>query len=74
MSYISNTSFLDANNILWKIIDGNCIGKRSVWTFDNRACWVEDTELNNIKSWWCGENENYKEQFYMENKTNGIYQ
>lgn len=60
-------SMLDANNIVWKVIDGKWIGKRSVWTFDRRACWLEDTTLENVKSWWCGgENADYKEVFYRQ--------
>lgn len=46
--------FLDKNNILWKLINGEWIGKRSVWTFDFRACWIEDTTIDKIKSYWCG--------------------
>jgi hypothetical protein len=55
--------FLDKNNIVWKVIDGKWIGKRSVWTFDFRACWLEDTNLENVKSWWCGKESNYREIF-----------
>lgn len=47
-------SILDKNNIVWKIIEGKWIGKRSVWTFDFRACWLEDTTIENVKSFWCG--------------------
>jgi hypothetical protein len=57
-------SFLDGDNILWEVVEDKWIGKRSVWTFDNRACWLEDTTLKNIKSWWCGENADYNEGFY----------
>lgn len=46
--------FLDGDNFVWKVINGEWIGKRSVWTFDFRACWLEDTVLENVKSWWCG--------------------
>jgi len=60
-------SMLDANNIVWKIFNGKWIGKRSVWTFDRRACWLEDTTIENVKSWWCGgENADYNEMFYRE--------
>lgn len=54
-------SILDSDNICWKLIDGNWVGKRSVWTFDNRACWLEDTERLNVKTWWCGEDADYDE-------------
>jgi hypothetical protein len=56
-------TFLDGNNILWKIIDGKWIGKRSVWTYDFRVCWIEDTNTENIKSWWCGKDNDYLEKF-----------
>lgn len=55
--------YLDSNNISWKIINGEWIGKRSVWTYDYRACWLEDTEISNIKTWWCGKENDYKEIF-----------
>lgn len=55
--------YLDENNIIWKHIDDKFIGKRSVWTNDFRACWLEDTTLDNIKSWWCGKDANYDEIF-----------
>lgn len=57
-------SFLDQNNIVWKMINGEWIGKRSVWTLDRRACWLEDTVTSNVKSWWCGgKNVDYTEIF-----------
>ena len=55
--------YLDKDNILWKTVDGEMIGKRSVWTFDNRACWLQDTKSENVKAWWCGENADYNEIF-----------
>ena len=57
-------SMLDGNNLVWKIVDGIWIGKRSVYTFDRRALWLEDTTVDNIKSWWCGQNADYLEKFY----------
>lgn len=63
-SFGPTVSFLDEKNILWKIINGEYIGKRSVWTFDFRACWLEETEKQNVKSWWAGgENQDYEEIF-----------
>lgn len=56
-------TFLDKNNIVWKLIDGEWIGKRSVWTYDFRACWLEDTTNENVKSWWCGKDSDYNEIF-----------
>lgn len=55
--------FLDENNIDWKFVNGICTGKRSVWTFDRRACWLEETTVDNVKSWWCGEDADYNEIF-----------
>lgn len=49
-----NASVLDENNIVWKWVDNEMIGKRSVWTQDHRACWLEETTPANVKSWWCG--------------------
>ena len=46
--------FLDKNNIVWKLINDEWIGKRSVWTKDWRSCWIEDTTIDNVKTWWCG--------------------
>lgn len=56
-------SMLDSNNILWKLVDGEWMGKRSVWTKSNSACWIEDTATENIKSWWCGNDSDYTEIF-----------
>lgn len=57
--------FLDSNNILWKVRDGKFIGKRSVWCFDFRSCWLEDTTIENVKSWWCGNKDvDYTDIFY----------
>lgn len=56
-------SFLDSNNILWKVVDEKWIGKRSVFTKDFRACWLEDIKNETVNSWWCGENADYKEIF-----------
>jgi len=58
-----NAPFLDSNNILWKTHNSEWIGKRSVWTFDFRACWLEDTDISNVKSWWCGKDADYNEIF-----------
>lgn len=55
--------FLDSNKILWKIINGEFIGKRSVWTFDFKSVWIEETPIDNIKSWWCGVDSDYSEVF-----------
>lgn len=59
----TNFRFLDENNISWRWVDNKWIGKRSVWTFDYKACWVEETTIENVKSWWCGKNEDYNEIF-----------
>ena len=55
---------LDENNIIWKLIDNEWIGKRSVWTFDWKSCWLEETTIDNVKSWWCGgKSADYSEVF-----------
>ena len=54
---------LDENNILWQLIDDKWVGKRSVWTFDFRSCWLEETTYENVKSWWCGKDADYAEIF-----------
>ncbi len=64
----SKLSYLDSNNILWKIDESTneWIGKRSVWTFNFEALWLEDATLSNIKSWWCGGKEaDYTEIFKL---------
>lgn len=62
-------SVLDGKtNIVWKFVNDVCIGKRSVWTKDNRACWLEDTIVENVKTWWCGKNADYTESF-IKNKS-----
>lgn len=58
--------YLDKNNICWKVIDGKWIGKRSVWTFDYRVCWLEETTIDNISSFWCGIDSDYNEIFTRE--------
>ena len=59
-----NSSFLDKNNIIWKIINDEWIGRRSVWTIDFRSCWLEDTTIDSVKSWWCGgKYADYTEEF-----------
>jgi hypothetical protein len=60
---IFETAYLDSDNIKWKIINGELIGKRSVLTFDLRTCWIEETTIENIKSWWCGKDSDYSEVF-----------
>lgn len=51
LTIILKTQLLDKNNILWKEVNGEFIGKRSVQTFDFRSCWLEDTTMSNVKSW-----------------------
>ena len=61
--------FLDKNNIVWKIVNGEWIGKRSVLTLDFRSCWLEDTIIDNVKSWWCGgKDADYTEIFKRTNR------
>lgn len=62
------SQLLDKNNILWKFINNEWIGKRSVYTKDLRSCWLEDTTEENIRTYWCGgKNANYKETFKLWN-------
>ena len=42
----NNSSFLDSNNIVWKWINNEWIGKRAVQTFDLRTCWLEETSID----------------------------
>lgn len=58
-------SYLDKDNILWKVVDNKWIGKRSIWSSDNRACWLEELGQNRVKSWWCGEGADYAETFKL---------
>jgi hypothetical protein len=63
----NNPSLLDGNNVVWQLVDGKWMGKRSVWTFDFKACWLEETTVDNVKSWWCGgKNADYTEIFYRD--------
>lgn len=67
-------SFLDANNIVWKLINNEWTGKRSVWTKDFRACWLEDTTVSNVKSYWCGgEDADYTEIFKRKKSTSTVF-
>lgn len=56
-------SWLDKNNIVWKKVDSEIIGKRSVWTKDLKASWLEETTTDNVESWWCGKENDYNETF-----------
>jgi len=63
--------YLDSNKILWKFINSEWKGKRSVWTQDFRACWLEDIRDKDVNSWWCGgKNANYSEEFYYPTTIN----
>lgn len=56
-------SFLDKNNIVWKVVNNKWIGKRSVFTVGLRACWLEELNSEGVKSWWCGKDADYSEVF-----------
>ena len=58
-------SYLDSNNILWKIRDKEIIGKRAVQTRDLSIVWLEETSVNNIKSFLCDVDTDYKEVFII---------
>lgn len=66
LAKVSGGTMLDKDLISWSLVDGKWIGKRSVWTFDFRACWLENTTAENVKSWWCGVDADYTETFYYE--------
>ena len=59
----SSGRFLDKDNISWRLINNEWIGKRSVWTKDFRACWLEETTKENVKTWWLGKDADYQEIF-----------
>ncbi len=59
---------LDSDNILYKKINDEWIGKRSVWTFNYRSCWLEDTTQDNIKTFWCGKGSDYNEIFKLNER------
>ena len=63
------SNILDGNNVCWKVIDGEIIGKRAVWTYDFRACWLEETAIENVKVFWHGKKGNYQEQFKVKKET-----
>jgi len=55
---------LDGNNIGWRWIDDQWIGKRTVWTNTWRAVWLEEVKQDeHVKTWWCGEDADYDEIF-----------
>lgn len=58
-----NPSFLDANKVIWRILNNNWVGKRSVFTADGKVCWLEETKPENVKAYWCGNTADYKETF-----------
>ena len=59
----SSGRFLDKDNISWRLINNEWIGKRSVWTKDFRACWLEETTKENVKTWLLGKDADYQEIF-----------
>jgi len=61
--HFSGASLLDSNRIVWKIVNDSWIGKRSVFTKDYRACWLEETTKENIQTYWCGKHSDYTEIF-----------
>ena len=57
------STYLDSENILWKLVNDKLIGKRSVWNKDYSASWLEDTKPQLIDKYWCGEDADYSEIF-----------
>lgn len=43
--------FLDSDSILWKIVDGEWIGKKAVQMKDLSIRWPEDINHDDIKKW-----------------------
>ena len=40
--YGDTCTFLDKDNKLWKVVDGEWVSKPAVLSKDKRWCWVED--------------------------------
>ena len=60
----SKPSYLDSNNVLWKVVNGVWVGKRSVQTKDLAVSWVDDINIEEIKKFLCGKYADYKEEFF----------
>ena len=58
-------SFLNNDNVLFIPLNGEFIGKRSVWTKDKKAMWLEETTPENIKTYWCGKDADYTQTFEL---------
>lgn len=55
--------YLDKNNILWRMIKGEWIGKRAVFTNQFAIVWIEETEEKDIRTYWHGKDADYSEIF-----------
>lgn len=70
ITQIAGGCILDSDNILWKHIGEDIVGRRSVWTNKNRSIWLSDLqEGEEVKDWWSGVGADYNEQF--KQKSNG---
>lgn len=57
-----SVSYLDKNNILWKIVNGEKIGKRAVYMKNLSCLWLSDVDdITQIRSYMCGEHADYNE-------------
>jgi hypothetical protein len=60
-------NYLDKNNISWKFIDNEWIGKRCVSSKEGfRYVWLEDVPSDEtVHSYLCGEDKDYNETFKL---------
>lgn len=64
-----NGSFLDVNNIQWKLVEGKWIGMRSVYCKDLTCKWLSEVQDRSvIRNWWCGEDADYNEIFERDDR------
>ncbi len=55
---------IDGDNILWKYVNDQWVGKRYVMTTKHRHIWLSELRPGEeIKSWVSGENADYEEVF-----------
>lgn len=62
--HLEDSSFLDKNNILWKSIDGELLGKRCLTTYKYGNIWYEDLKSeDDVQYWLHNKNCNWEEIF-----------
>jgi hypothetical protein len=57
--------YLDKDKILYRKVNNVWIGKRSVYTYDLRALWLEETTEDKVRNWWHGKDADYNELFEL---------